>query len=394
MIATPKRKLYLHIGYHKTGTTAIQACLAENKRLFLKHGYHYPQIDPNDEERHHHHNIAWQVRNHKRYSPQDGKIDDLLREIERVRAPRVIISSEEFSQSNLPEIRKLAQVFEAYDVTVIVYLRRQDQYLQAVWAQGVKSGKQYDRFTDWLEKKVFEQAISGTPTKDRRSIWVRLNYWQTIADWASVFGEGNIRVRPYERSQLPPNILVDFLQTCDLEDTQWVPDTDQRNVTASLKTLETIRYILAKLKYEIGEDDRFRALFTARLREKAEELGWNDQKMNLITPEIYQRIMCHFTESNQKIARLYLNRDELFLEDFVEKPITTFDINDLTADEAMAFVGPAFAETLYYATYGAPEFEPRWNSTLSQSLNKFRVRYLHPSRTLSKIYRRIFRSMT
>ena len=36
--------LYLHIGMHKTGTTAIQRFCAENRRALLKRGYCYPLI--------------------------------------------------------------------------------------------------------------------------------------------------------------------------------------------------------------------------------------------------------------------------------------------------------------------------------------------------------------
>lgn len=137
MTSVASKTLYLHIGFHKTGTTAIQSCLSENYDLFLKHGYHLPRIPSH--VRGYHHNIAWELRRHPSFSSKVGKIDDLLRTIQSVDTPRVIVSSEEFCKCNLEEITRLGRILDAFDVKVIVYLRRQDQFAQAVWAQVTKS---------------------------------------------------------------------------------------------------------------------------------------------------------------------------------------------------------------------------------------------------------------
>ncbi len=343
---TSRRNLYLHIGYHKTGTTAIQTCLAQNNKLFLEHGYHYPLVGLHGQG---HHNIAWEIRQFRRFSRRDGTLRDLLREAENKATPNIIISSEEFCKADRSEIARLAEELRAYHVTVIVYLRRQDQLLQSIWAQLTKTGHQCDSFPEWLDK-VLTKPDTETPNKYAERVVPRLNFAEVLADWGSAFGQDNIRVRPYERSQLHSDIVVDFMQTCDLQDTQWVPQADQSNVTPSIKTLEALRYMTAKLR-DAGHtenDDRGRGyiIFLTQLRDTADKLGWNNEKLNLITPEIYARIMEPFVEGNREVARLYLGRDTLFVEDFQARPVTGFTIDELTAEEAMEFAGPALAEIL------------------------------------------------
>ncbi|MBZ0294051.1 MAG: hypothetical protein K8L99_15930 [Anaerolineae bacterium] len=392
MAVTSKRKLYLHIGYHKTGTTAIQTALVQENQLFLDHGYHYPQTGLQGRG---HANLAWEVRHFRRFSRVNGTLADVIKNIERVAAPRVIISSEEFCKCNRAEIESLAQTLQDYDVMVIIYLRRQDQLLQSLWAQVTKTGHQIDSFPDWINS--LNDGQTSIPDLAEERVIPPLNYAAAVADWASAFGQENIRVRPYERSQLNPNILIDFMQICDLEDTSWVPAVGESNVTPGIKTLETIRYLATKMKdslsSDMGDHNRFYAVFINTLRETANGIGWNDQKLSLITPEIYQQVMTLFAEGNREVARTYLDREELFLEPFQEKPITAFDINDLTAEEAIEVIGPAFAEILHKASGSAHLYGRLYSRFGGQLLGHRRLLHFierHPqlARTLRAFYRR------
>lgn len=393
MIETSKRKLYLHIGYHKTGTTAIQACLYEDHRLFLKHGYHYPLISL---RKHAHHNLAWEMRKFHRFSRQDGTLADLVKEIERIHAPRVIISSEEFCKCNEAEIQTLAQGLQAYDVTVIAYLRRQDQLLQSSWAQVTKTGNQTASFSEWVDSLEGGQTTIAELRQER--IIPPLDYAAAIAQWAAAFGQENIRIRPYERSQMHPNILVDFMQTCDLQDSSWLPESQQHNVSPGIKTLETIRYLSIRLRenhgLELGKQKPSHALFINRIRDTADELGWNNERLNLITPAIYQQIMGPLEAGNREIARRYLGREELFSEPFREKLTTDFSIDNLTAEEAIDVIGPAFAHILRQSLGGNSLYRRLYYQFARQFAGNGRLMYFierHPqiARKLKALYQRL-----
>ena len=51
------------------------------------------------------------------------------------------------------------------------------------------------------------------------------------------------------------------------------------------------------------------------------EKGWNNEKWNFLTREIYDKIMSRYEESNRKLAMEYFHRDQLFFEPFEEKNV-------------------------------------------------------------------------
>lgn len=250
-----------------------------------------------------------------------------------------------------------------------------------------KTGNQTASFADWLDKMVFNSSKSLSD--EDSDVLPSLDFAQTIRNWTSVFGQENIRIRPYEKSQLPNNILEDFMKACDLQDAEWLPLTKQQNITPSIKTLETIRYLVSKL----DSSERYkssRSAFVTQVRDTADRLGWNDQKLQIITPEIYEKIMEMFDEGNQEIARTFLGRGELFLEGYPTAPVTTFDVGDLTAEETMELLGPALETLLQRAANGRVTIQ-RISAQLYRypGLLNFIDRHPKLAQTLKTLYQRL-----
>ena len=70
---TERKTLYLHVGTHKTGTTAIQALLTTRSDAFAQAGLFVPQTGRIDEASGHY-NIAW---GHQCRCPLSPRIRDL-----------------------------------------------------------------------------------------------------------------------------------------------------------------------------------------------------------------------------------------------------------------------------------------------------------------------------
>lgn len=133
------RDLILHIGRHKTGTTAIQFFLADNRKALQDQGYFVPNSGRVHAA---HHQFA------KQLSPQQlAALDDehdltqlpsiraLERELKAVpRHLKTVVSSEVF-QNCRPQAVQSA--FRHYSVSVVVYLRNQLEYLASSYAQRV-----------------------------------------------------------------------------------------------------------------------------------------------------------------------------------------------------------------------------------------------------------------
>jgi hypothetical protein len=135
------RKCFLHIGRHKTGSSAIQWALYQHREELKRRGYLYPEsgIPPLAVT---HYNIAWELTKFSQYQPQFGTIEDLLAEI-RACSHNVVISCEDFAIA----IRSFAD-FQAFiqklkdcglAVVVVCYVRSPHEYLRSAFVEILKS---------------------------------------------------------------------------------------------------------------------------------------------------------------------------------------------------------------------------------------------------------------
>src|SRR5262245_50995930 len=119
------RRCFLHIGTHKTGTTALQAVLDKHDADLENCGYLYPKTGRNPFAAHH--NIAWELLGDERFRREQGTLEQLINEISSTDRD-VLISSEAFyicfRQNKLePLITRIMR--SGFEISVIVYFRNQ-----------------------------------------------------------------------------------------------------------------------------------------------------------------------------------------------------------------------------------------------------------------------------
>lgn len=136
-------RVVIHIGTHKTGTTALQDAFHANRDLLARHGVIYPQIGPHSG---HHGLLTDWIRLPAAYHGPDGGMAGLraLADIWRDRDVTLVLSSEEFSRGGGPggcvDMAALRAIFDGWDtVQVICLLRSQWQFLQSVYLEIARS---------------------------------------------------------------------------------------------------------------------------------------------------------------------------------------------------------------------------------------------------------------
>jgi hypothetical protein len=186
------KTVHVHIGAHKTGTSAIQAMLKAESRRLRWHGFFY---DPT---------FYGLGRRLKRESPLAPTVRDRLRQefharVESRSEPHVIGSSENFfgdvftSYSNIRAVADdLRAILAGYDVRIVACIRRQDEFVQSVYHQHVKEGgtMRFDAF-------VATHDIHG----------YRWN--ELLHEYAEVFGRTHLTVHCYEDVFADPNHLLE-----------------------------------------------------------------------------------------------------------------------------------------------------------------------------------------
>jgi hypothetical protein len=166
-----ERKLYLHIGLHKTGTTTIQKGLWENRKVLDEHGFYIPEKGRPYTDQAGHHNIAAEFGLDALYNSVHGGIDEVIKEISESKQENCILSSENFSSVFMEEanaIRFFNYIRPFFkEVTTIIYLRNPAKAVESLYAQILSDSCDiiYSLFSkeeiDIIANKPFKKFISS-----------------------------------------------------------------------------------------------------------------------------------------------------------------------------------------------------------------------------------------
>ena len=155
----------LHIGTHKTGTTAIQR-FAASKRSKLRHrSLWYPSYDEIGLFTHYgHHHVAHAIADEpgNRMSFDEARrFADYVQERKRP-GETVLISAEPFYRHILPAeggywnerkayIERLRSFFPSSDVRILAIVRRQDTFARSLYQERVKVTKYRQKFREFID---------------------------------------------------------------------------------------------------------------------------------------------------------------------------------------------------------------------------------------------------
>ncbi len=185
----PGDTIALHIGVHKTGTTALQAALADARPELAAHGILYPG------RRTAHHGEAmavlerpwgWSGKGGK--APNPGVFERIARQSRRHRG-RVLISSEQFCEADDRMAARVVAGLGADRTHVIVALRSLGHLLPSSWQQYLKYGRTttYER---WLTT-MFDPAYDGSMTP---TFWRRNDHGALVTRWTDLLGPDRVTV--------------------------------------------------------------------------------------------------------------------------------------------------------------------------------------------------------
>lgn len=140
------REVWLHIGTPKSGTTALQRHLTDNREALAGQGLAY--VAPEGKTSSNELVIAM----NKDRADLPAIAAALTRQIETCAAPRAILSSEMLYGVAPDRLYELLPVLAGCTVRVLVYLRRQDRYIEAMFLQKSKNGRFFGSISDYITK--------------------------------------------------------------------------------------------------------------------------------------------------------------------------------------------------------------------------------------------------
>jgi hypothetical protein len=296
------KRCILHIGQSKTGTTAIQSFLSQNRKILKKKGVLYPGIKVNgvSQELFNHNAVADSLSGLKSYP--DIEVEEYFLQFkEELKAnncktlllsgehffggePRVwnVDSVEEYTTLYIQKIKNLKKYLKGYLITLIVYLRPQNEWVESAISHVIRIEGLIRKKIYYSDEQYFELV---KPT---------LDYYKLLNHWNNNLEPHNIICIPYRRDSLKNKSSVsDFIYQLGLYEDDLVKGIINYENNSSLsreyielkknlndspcsKTEERVRiYCLNKAssKFESGEKYRLSKKLHKDIQEYCDEIN-------------------------------------------------------------------------------------------------------------------------
>jgi hypothetical protein len=285
-----QRKILLHVGLNKTGSTSIQRFYFENREDLLERGFLYPDTGLVGVG---HHSLAWSIgigRSLRNNKTIDRKTiyHTLKEEFKKSTANNLIISSEYFCIANDEQIAEIAQEFSSLgNVTIFFVLRRQDKWIESLYSEVVQA---------LISKIDIALYYEGLPSQF-------LDFYSMTIKWKRHF-PGRITIIPYQEKRLDIHHVVSTELGIDFSGFKEVAT---ENVSLSPQALAIMRMLPQFDEFNQEEHDSIISFFRA--------VPFIKRTRDLLSPELRNSIKEKYSPSNAKLEQRYLS-GKVFFSDY------------------------------------------------------------------------------
>jgi hypothetical protein len=185
-LLVPVQSLLVHIGPHKTGTTALQSAFHAARDFLEAYGVRYAGQDRQPLRA-----VSALIGKSQRIGeppPSMFHWDRLAGEINDATEPRVVMSCESFADADADIPLVLADTFKSRQMHVAVTLRPLPRIFPSAWQQYVQNGMTMS-YPKWLTH-IFDEP--DAPRSQR--FWWRHDHGALVARWVDVVGPDNLTV--------------------------------------------------------------------------------------------------------------------------------------------------------------------------------------------------------
>lgn len=280
------KKLILHIGAHKTGTTAIQNFLFFNSDKINKHGFYLPLFLYNEERT----PIELRLSIVKKDVQRAEKhLEAIADRANKLCCDTVIISDENYCKVSERDF-STAEVFSRYfdEVIVLMYCRRQDRELESRYAFRVM---------------YHEAKLSDTP-EEWYARYKGRDYYKIAKFYEEIIPRSSIKIVSYDQNS--KNLIKSFMDVCSIpEDDYVLPSKVDSNISSNKYIVE----VMSEANQYFMSDDFFK---------KVRDYVLNHQMLKDGPKPLFysmnNRIECQklFKKNNSKLMKAYYDNQPIF----------------------------------------------------------------------------------
>lgn len=360
------KTLYIHIGTSKTGTTTIQTYCGINREQLKSKGvlfpimpYHYDRITEN---RNGHFLYAMIYENGVRNKEKEKQV--LKQELDYIvdcfkDYDNVLLSEESIWWATATRRKGLWKYLQEhsqqnnYQVKIIVYLRRQDQFMMSRYNQIIKTdtGGGTQRFYEYFKDMNGKYKCV-------------MNYRQRLDYMAKFFPKENIVVKRFDRSYFYNGDLnADFLHILGVEiDDTFAELSKDENLGISVQSGELKRVLNRLGTMTFAENQKLLQMLNEC------EVLLPKREVSIMTTEHIEKFMKKFIDDNESIAVDYIGDGKpMFDYDYKKKPVWSYEDKNYH-EEVILFFAKAI-DSVYKENIQLKKENERLNNNI-EKINK------------------------
>ena len=314
-----KRLCYIHIGPYKTGTSAIQSFLLQNRSELLKHGYLVPGSGT---ARGAHHPLARKLCGHPLPQHRESIAVKFARQLANTPAEAVIISSEalaalfqhhEYTKTFFTRIAELN-----LEPKLLIFPRHQPQWINSRYTEAAQSCSVSESF----ENFAYDAAQLAS---SKYSPFLELAHAYNVP----------LIARPFTTQTMANGAIPVFLEAIGLEPSHFENTNLRRNQGVGPFTVAAGRSIACAL-VRAGKQLKWRqaSRCKSQLAIYLDKRGLSDRGYSGLTTEVARRVEIRCQADNDRFAQRAWNTgwNEIFAAD-VGREFTPNDFDLCPPDE-------------------------------------------------------------
>ena len=294
------KKVIIHIGTDKTGSTAIQHSLSGVRSELSKVGVNYVS------EKTLNHGYVYQAAKNENWHV----VEDVLREITSSSCTTHVISFEGLYHLAGEKLKKFMSFFKGFEVEVVIYLRSRYDKMRSGLAQRLKFESGYD--------ERFFSSLYGVEDLELVFSKVTFDYKAIVDRWEGALlddGCSKLDLNIYDRSELVGgDVVVDFFSKLNLgeERAKYLLELSSNQARSASSANPSIspaaQDLLALCTLLSSEKSTYQVVRDIIEREDPHE----EKKDSRLPGSIVESFSFEFDEGDKELARKYFARENLF----------------------------------------------------------------------------------
>lgn len=274
------RRVYLHIGAPKTGTTYVQDRLAVNARTLAANGVHFPSGSPLVSPGLFQFRAALDLLGQDWGGPPghaEGSWEALVRRTKR-RSGTVVVSHEILAPATPNQVARAMRDLAGSEIHVVYTVRDLARQLPAAWQESIKQGRRwsYRRFLDRFEK-------------GRSWFYRAFDVPRVLGTWGAGLPPEHVHVVTVPQTQIKTQHGDQlWLRMCEVLgiDPEWTPlDSDRSNRSLGIAETQVIRQLNRRMDRAARRESSYDALIRDMLAQG--ELVKRESAAVRLPPERY-----------------------------------------------------------------------------------------------------------